>query len=138
MPHSRDSRFVRLILVIFFTLALLYAVYEARGMLYGPAIRLSQEQPVAHEAFTSIKGRAERITELRLNGKTIQVTENGDFNEPFLLAPGVNRVILEANDARGREAKKTVDIVYIPEPDDALPLETGTSSPAATSTPKQL
>lgn len=137
MPHSRDSRFVRLVLVIFFILAILYAAYEARGMLYGPAIHVSDEKPLAYEAFTSIEGRALRITELRLNGKTIQVTENGDFSESFLLAPGVNRVILEANDARGRMATKKLDIVYIAGPDDAFPLEAASSSPAATSTPKQ-
>lgn len=133
MPHSRDSRFVRLILFIFFALALAYAVYEARGVLSGPVIHLTDNVRTTSEQYTSIRGRAERITELRLNGQTINVTENGDFNEPFLLALGTNRLILEAQDARGRLAVKTLDIVYIPTAQiPSLPV--ATSSPMATST----
>ncbi|MFZ2555678.1 MAG: hypothetical protein WAZ27_01960 [Minisyncoccia bacterium] len=135
MPHSRDSRFVRLILISFFLLAILYAGYEARGALYGPSIEVSEE-PVS-EQFTSIRGRALRMTELRLNGQTINVTEDGDFDEIFLLAPGSNRVILEARDARGRTAVRTLDIVYAPHP-ETTPESVATTSPAfprATSSP---
>ena len=84
----------------------------------------------SHEAFTSIHGRAERITELRLNGKPISVTENGEFDEPYLLAHGSNRLILEARDARGRKTTKILDIVYIPS-GTALP---ASPTPTATST----
>ena len=58
------------------------------------------------------KARAERITELKLNGKPISVTENGDFEEPYLLAEGSNHLILEARDARGRTTQKMLEIVY--------------------------
>jgi hypothetical protein len=115
----RDSRFVRLILITFFVLAVGYAVYEAQGLLYGPRIHLENESFASDSSFVSIKGRAERISELRINGKTVSVRENGEFEEPFLLAPGSNRIILEARDARGRTAMETLDIVYRA-PRDAL------------------
>jgi hypothetical protein len=108
----RDSRFVRLILIVFFVLAAAYAAYEAQGLLYGPRIYLEKEAFASDTSFVSIKGRAERISELRLNGKTISVRENGEFEEPYLLAVGSNRLIFEARDARGRTTRETLDVVY--------------------------
>lgn len=136
MRASRDSRFIRLILTLFFLLAGGYAIYEAQGLLYGPSISLEHVATSSESAFTSIKGRAERISELRLNGNTISVTESGEFDEPYLLADGSNRIILEARDARGRTTSATVDIVYhepedVRAPDAALPSST-TSSPTTT------
>ena len=113
LPY-RDSRFVRIILVLFFLVVLGYALFEAQGMLYGPVIDVPSQAITVSDPYTIIKGRAERITELRLNGKTIPVTENGEFEEPYLLAEGSNRLFLDARDARGRTARKTIDIVYIP------------------------
>ena len=140
--HARDSRFIRLILLIFFLLAAGYAAYEAQGLLYGPEIHLAEASRASPQALTSIRGTAERITELRLNGKTISVTEDGAFDEPYLLAPGSNRIILEARDARGRTTTETLDIVYLtsdtslqsaPQAGNA-PIEEETPSPAPAST----
>lgn len=134
MRPSRDSRFVRLLLMIFFVLAIGYAGYEAQGLLFGPEIHLAESARFSDEAFILIAGTANRITELRLNGTTISVRENGEFSEPYLLAHGANRVILEARDARGRTALKTLDIVYRapvaqPLPEDSQ-LDAATSSPS--------
>jgi hypothetical protein len=138
----RDSRFVRLILIIFFVLAVGYSAYEAQGLLYGPRIHLENQAFASDTSFVSIKGRAERISELRINGKTVSVRENGEFDEPFLLAPGSNRIILEARDARGRTVLETLDIVYrasadtlAPEPEaeeELLNPSPATSSPVTT------
>ncbi|OHB20239.1 MAG: hypothetical protein A2854_04480 [Parcubacteria group bacterium RIFCSPHIGHO2_01_FULL_56_18] len=135
----RDSRFVRLILIIFFVLAAGYAAYEAQGLLYGPRIHLENQTFASDTSFVAIKGRAERIAELRINGKTVNVTENGEFDEPFLLAPGSNHLILEARDARGRTALETLDIVYRASEDALVPAshaaDLRVSSPATTSSP---
>jgi len=130
LPY-RDSRVIRIFLGVFFLLLIGYALYEARGLLFGPVIFVPQEAVTVNEEFTIIKGRAERITELRLNGKTISVTESGEFEEPYLLARGSNRLILEARDARGRRAQKVLDIVYVP-------LTPSTPSTPATTTSGQL
>lgn len=113
LPY-RDSRFVRIILGLFFLLLLGYAIYEAQGLFFGPVIEVPEGSVSVSDQLVAIRGRASRITELRLNGKTIPVTENGEFDEPFLLAEGSNRLILEARDARGRTARKVLDIVYRP------------------------
>lgn len=114
MLPSRDSRVVRIFLAIFFLLLIGYALFEARGILYGPEIEIPEEAVVVTEPTTLIRGKAERITELRLNGKQIPVTENGEFEELFLLAKGSNYFLLEARDARGRTTEKTLVIIYNP------------------------
>jgi hypothetical protein len=135
MHPSRDSRFIRLILIFFFVIAAGYAIYEAQGLFYGPEIHLEKAASISYESFTTIEGRAERITELRLNGKTISVRENGEFEESSLLAEGSNRLILEARDARGRTTRETLDIVYrAPERPVSVDPETP-EHPAASSTP---
>lgn len=112
MTPSRDSHLLRTILITFFLLLLGYAAYEARGILYGPAIEVPHESIVVTDPYAVIRGNAERITELRLNGKPIPVTEEGAFEEPFLLALGTNYLILEARDARGRTTQETITIIY--------------------------
>ncbi len=110
--RERESRFVRIALWCFFILAILYALYEARGMLRGPVIEVPGTIVLAETEFITIQGQAERISELRLNGERISVTEEGFFAEPYVLARGVNRIVLEARDARGRETIQVVEIVY--------------------------
>lgn len=133
---ARDSRLLRALLLLFFLLAILYTGFESRGFLFGPEIHLEKESFSSSESFVSVKGRAERISELRLNGNPISVTESGEFNEPYLLAPGSNRIILEASDARGRTDVKTLDIVYIASPEASSTRSSASSTlPVATSSP---
>jgi hypothetical protein len=120
LPY-RDSRIVRISLIIFFVLLIGYAFYEAQGILYGPVIEVPTETIVVTDPYTVIRGKAERITELRLNGKAISVTESGEFEEPYLLAAGTNYLILEAHDARGRRAHETITVIY-QAPHEALKL----------------
>lgn len=134
MTPSRDSKPVRIALYLFFALLLAYALYEAWGMLYGPQISIPEETVVVREAYTLISGSAERITELRLNGARIPVTENGEFSEAYLLAPGTNYLILEAFDARGRRTEQTLTILYEAPPSSGIP--SPTPLPAASGTPE--
>ena len=127
LPY-RESRLTRTTLILFFVVLLGYATYEARGLLYGPMINVPEEAITVHDSYTLIKGRAARITELQLNGKTISVTENGEFEEPYLLAEGSNHLILDARDARGRTTRKVLDIIYEPAVAPA-PHESATSTP---------
>lgn len=120
MSPSRDSRAIRFVLAVFFLVLIAYALYEARGILYGPEINVPHEAIVVNESSTLIRGTAERITELRLNGRQIPVTESGEFEEPFLLAKGSNYFVLEARDARGRTTQETLLIIYQPRAEPVL------------------
>ena len=127
-----ESRFVRIALIAFFILAILYALYEARGALSGPVIDVPNTTVTAENEFITIQGQAERISELRMNGERIPVTEEGLFAEPYVLALGVNYIVLEARDARGRTTTETIKIVYMGE----MTSPTKTPSPPASSTPQ--
>lgn len=112
LPY-RDSRLTKIILVAFFVLVLGYAFFEAQGILFGPSIEVPQEITEVHEELITIKGKAERISSLSMNGKEIQVTESGEFEEPYLLASGLNRIVLDAEDKYGRRTQEVIEIVYV-------------------------
>jgi len=112
LPY-RDSRLTQIALVIFFLLVIGYAYFEARGILFGPSITVTSNLTEVHDPFVLIKGQADRISSLSMNGKAISVTETGAFNEPYLLAPGDNRITLVASDKYGRSRSLTIQIVYV-------------------------
>jgi uncharacterized protein YfaP (DUF2135 family) len=110
----RESRLTRIVLLLFFVVLVGYALFEARGLFSGPVINVPQGTMTVAEPSVLIQGTAERITELRLNGAQISVTEDGAFSERYLLVEGSNHLILEARDARGRTTKENLTIMYRP------------------------
>ena len=122
LPY-RDSRLVRISLVVFFLLILGYAYYEGRALLWGPSIELSQRVMEVDEQFIVISGQAHRITSLSLNGFEIMVTEEGEFAEEYVLAPGYNQLTLSARDRYGKTTERTIEIMYRPVDGTLLPTE---------------
>ena len=100
LPYS-DSRLTRIALVAFFLAVVGYAFYESYGLVSGPGIAIAEAPITVHDPFIRIQGTAERISGLAMNGKDISVTQAGDFDEPYLLAPGRNRIMLVARDRYG-------------------------------------
>ena len=94
-----------------------YAAYEARGFIFGPAITIAQTTTETTEPFILVRGHTKRITTLAMNGKTISVTEAGDFEEPYLLAPGYNRIILDATDQYDRSTQEELEVIYTAPPE---------------------
>ena len=85
-----------------------------------------------HEQFVTLKGRADRIASLKMNGAVIAVSEDGSFEEPYLLAPGLNRIVFDAEDKYGRSRSEVLQIVYTPTENPAIP----PLVPASTTTPQ--
>ncbi|RJQ34789.1 hypothetical protein C4568_01945 [Candidatus Parcubacteria bacterium] len=132
LPY-RDSRLTVVLLGVFFLIAILYALFEARGQLMGPTITVDTRVATVDEPLLLIEGHAERISSLTMNGKEIPVTEDGLFREPYLLAPGYNRILLKATDSYGRSAERVLELVYNAE--ELTETTSGTSTPQSTSTP---
>ena len=131
LPY-RDSRLTQIALGLFFILLLAYAYFEARGLLFGPSITVTSQISEVHDPFVIIKGHADRISSIAMNGKAIKVTEEGEFSEPYLLAPGYNRVTLDARDKYGRSRTQTIEIVYTEDTMTSSPSQTASStSPVA-------
>lgn len=136
LPY-RDSRLTYIALGIFLLIVLGYAYYEARGLLFGPSITVNSKIIEVHDPFVTIKGQADRIASLSMNGKTIPVTENGVFEEPYLLSPGYNRIVLDATDKYGRTRRQAIEIIYTPSAAEALkgkPSTSTTTTPTSSST----
>ena len=113
LPY-RDSRLTRFVIIGFFLVVIAYAYYEGRGLLYGPSIEISNRVMEVSEPTISIEGSAERIASLRMNGKSIPVTEDGTFSELYVLTPGYNRITLSASDRYGKSTERILEIVYKP------------------------
>ena len=127
LPY-RDSRLVKITLVVFFLLLLGYGYYEARSMLYGPQIEIPASTVIVRESFTEIRGQAHYIAELYLNGASVSVTEEGVFSEPYMLTPGENHIVLDARDKFGRTRQKTIEILYLPDEKNKAAVRTSTST----------
>lgn len=134
LPY-RDSRLTYIALGVFFLIVIGYAYYEARGLLFGPSITVSSNSTEVHEPFILIKGQADRIASLSMNGKTIPVTEDGAFEEPYLLSPGYNRIVLDASDKYGRSRRQAIEIVYTPPATSEATTSQTTATTSASSTP---
>jgi hypothetical protein len=137
MLLSRDSRITRTVIGIFFLIVLGYAYFELHGILYGPTIEVTSGTNVAYDPMITITGTASRISSLSMNGQAVSVTEQGAFAEPYLLALGLNRIVLEARDKYGRNRKEVIQVVYSPSADSTHSTGSGQAeSPhTATSTP---
>ena len=134
LPY-RDSKITKVALLIFFLLVLAYGYFEAQGFLFGPSISIPSGVTEVHQPYISIKGNAQRISSLAMNGKQIAVTEDGSFNEPYLLAPGDNRIVLDATDKYGRTRRQVIEVVYTP--GTTTPVQTGaaTTTQSASTSP---
>ena len=137
LPY-RDSRITKIALAIFFIVIIAYAYFEARGILFGPRIDVASGVQEVHEPFVHVKGTADRIASLSMNGNPISVTEDGAFDQPYLLSPGLNRIILDAKDKYGRSKQSIIQIVYVATgtPINA-PVTTTSSTTTATTTTTQ-
>jgi hypothetical protein len=128
LPY-RDSRLSRIALLVFFLAVIIYAYYEARGLFFGPSIAIpAQTMSATDNSYILIQGQADRISSLSVDGDPIQVTETGAFSEPYVLAPGVNRIVFDAKDKYGNKTQKVIEIVYTPTTDSTASTSSGQAS----------
>jgi len=129
LPY-RDSRLTKIALGIFFLAVAAYAYFEVRGLLSGPRIFVASNMTETHEQFVKISGRADHIASLSVDGAPVDVDIHGAFEMPYLLAPGLNRVIFDARDSYGHTTSKIVEIVYIPGPGATSTAITASTTPS--------
>lgn len=139
LPY-RDTALTRIVLVIFFVAVVGYAYYEARGILWGPSIQVPETMTTTSDELIIVRGTARHIASLSMNGNPIPVTEDGVFAHQYLLAPGYNRIILDAEDKYGARTQQVIEVMYVPAAGAALaatttPASSATSSPNAVELP---
>lgn len=75
----------------------------------------NKDQYFSRKPNISLTGAVDEPSEVTVNGKAVQLDENGAFAVPVTLEEGANTITVQAVDAAGNEAKKTMDITYDPE-----------------------
>ncbi len=92
-----------------------YSGLKLKDILIGPQIIITSPDDGAtiKKPLVSVRGKAERISQLYLNGKKIFTDERGNFNEQYLLANGYNLLEIIANDQFGRQITKKLQLTTI-------------------------
>lgn len=114
-PILNFRKLVKYSLFLLFGLLLLsYALWQARLLLVGPVITLS-DMPTTHTEHTiTLTGQAENIVGITLNDRAIYTDKNGHFTEQLVLENGYTLATLEATDRYGRSAVVERAFVYTP------------------------
>ncbi|HEU4677453.1 MAG TPA: hypothetical protein VFS75_01890 [Candidatus Paceibacterota bacterium] len=93
-----------------------YVEFQARNLIHGPSITLTEEPPlVERDRTVTLRGEAENIVKLTLNGREIHTNEAGEFAQDLILENGLTIVTLAAKDRFGRTTTLTERYVYDPE-----------------------
>lgn len=94
----------------------LYVQFQARSLLQGPSITLSDTPAtIQHERTLTLTGKALNIVKLTVNGREIHTNEEGEFTQELVLENGYTVVTLEAQDRFGRGTTLTREYVYVPQ-----------------------
>ena len=91
----------------------IYAIWRSLNYTRGPSIiTFSPTDGIATTSATiRITGRAERISDISMNGERISVDESGNFQETLILFSGINIITFAAYDQFGRTVQKQIRIV---------------------------
>jgi hypothetical protein len=91
-----------------------YSILKLKNIVTGPDIVLYTPTDGASlkKELVTIKGRAERISQIYLNGRKIFTDAKGNFKESLLLASGYNVFEIKAEDQFGRQVVKKLELVY--------------------------
>ncbi len=96
---------------------LFYLTYQARNLLNGPMVVLTDQLPIVqHERVVTIRGQAKNIVAINLNGRDIFTDTEGNFAEPVVLENGYTIMTIKARDRFSRETALTKEFVYKPLP----------------------
>lgn len=110
------SRYVRIAGGVVLALVLVwYLGFQARHLIAGPQITVNAPLgTVQNKQMVPVRGHAENITKITLNGTTIHTDESGYFNALLTLPLGYTIMTIHAEDRYGRETSYTQTLVYNP------------------------
>lgn len=93
-----------------------YSVLKVKDLALGPAIKL--DSPTEGQSLKTdlviVRGKAERISQIFINGRKIFTDEEGNFREQYLLASGYNLLEIMAQDKFGRKVEKKLQLTFNP------------------------
>lgn len=92
-----------------------YSGLKLKNFLTGPQLTILSpyDGQTIKRNLVEVKGKAERISQIYLNGKKIFTDEEGNFKENYLLANGYNLLEIVAQDQFGRKIDKKLQLTTI-------------------------
>lgn len=101
-----------LVLAIF-CLLIAYSLYQARFIIIGPRIQVSNlsDGQVVNTPILEIEGEAKNVARISLNDRQIFTDAEGHWNEKLIVSPGMSIITLNAKDRFGREITKHLRII---------------------------
>ena len=104
------------IFILFVLLIIIYGVFKISNYLSGPKITIYSPLPyeIIKEDVFVIKGQALDSKNVYINGREINIDENGNFEEALVLENGYTISTLRAKDRYGRETRVVRSFVYTP------------------------
>ncbi|MCC6323950.1 hypothetical protein IT400_04135 [Candidatus Nomurabacteria bacterium] len=103
--------------IVLFVVIITLVFINMRGIIRGVQISANIDDPQSTTIISEISGNAKNATYLSLNGREINLDKNGTFNEKIALPDGYSVVTIEAKDAFGKSAIKTMEIYKAPKGD---------------------
>lgn len=101
----------------FFTLSIIviaigYGIFESRFFIKGPEIEIFEPENGADvkDSLLSIRGKAERINLLRIDGEQVLLDNQGFFETKILLSEGNNIISVFGRDKFDREIEEKITI----------------------------
>ncbi len=102
--------------IIFILLALMlagYVLFQSQNILRGPVVHIDEPLDGATLFYdvVDVKGRAENVAYIYLNGRQIYIDNYGYFNEKLIAPPGYSIIELLAQDKFGRKSQKLLHLI---------------------------
>ncbi len=92
---------------------MLYAILNTRLISQGIDLSINgiENGKIYEEGTLEITGNAKRAKHVLVNGREINLNQEGTFTDFLVLLPGYNIITISAEDKFGKITKKTFDIV---------------------------
>lgn len=90
-----------------------YIILNTRAVFNGIALEIEgiEAGAIYQEGVTEIKGNAKHSKHLLINGREINISQDGDFKDFLVLAPGYNIITISAEDKFGKITKEIYEVV---------------------------
>jgi hypothetical protein len=114
---ARQGYMFRLTIIIMIALLVIaYTVFNTRLIFRGPTVQfynLQNGQVIEGDGLIEIKGEAQNVSYISLNGRQIFMDEKShQFNEKVLLTSKINSFEVFVSDKFGKEDHKKITLVY--------------------------
>ena len=89
-----------------------YAISRSLAYAQGPRIDIFEPLNGSSSATSTVllRGRAQRVNTISLNGNPLSVDEQGDFSQTLIVFRGVNTLTIHAGDQFGRSIDSTLTL----------------------------